>query len=110
MAVFSKDLTRLIRLDKNTSKLSNPELLLMTKDFQKIGKLGEYTNWNASVLGNSIDEISFDVAKYVDGKKNSLWDKITDLKVVEVMKYGRFEISVTYTDNTKLSNQFTVIR
>lgn len=101
MAVFSKDLTRLIRLDKNTSKLSNPELLLMTKDFQKIGKLGEYTNWNVSVLGNSVDEISFDVAKYVDGKKNSLWDKITDLKVVEVMKYGRFEISVTYTDNTK---------
>ena len=101
MAVFSKDLTRLIRLDKNTSKLSNPELLLMTKDFQKIGKLGEYTNWNVSVLGNSVDEISFDVAKYVDGKKNPLWDKITDLKVVEVMKYGRFEISVTYTDNTK---------
>jgi len=101
MAVFSKDLTRLIHLDKNTSKLSNPELLLMTKDFQKIGKLGEYTNWNVSVLGNSVDEISFDVAKYVDGKKNPLWDKITDLKVVEVMKYGRFEISVTYTDNTK---------
>lgn len=101
MAVFSKDLTRLIRLDKNTSKLSNPELLLMTKDFQKIGKLGEYTNWNVSVLGNSVDEISFDVAKYVDGKKNPLWDKITDLKIVEVMKYGRFEISVTYTDNTK---------
>lgn len=101
MAVFSKDLTRLIRLDKNTSKLSNPELLLMTKDFQKIGKLGEYTNWNVSVLGNSVDEISFDVAKYVDGKKNPLWDKITDLKVVEVMKYGRFEVSVTYTDNTK---------
>ena len=101
MAVFSKDLTRLIHLDKNTSKLSNPELLLMTKDFQKIGKLGEYTNWNVSVLGNSVDEISFDVAKYVDGKKNPLWNKITDLKVVEVMKYGRFEISVTYTDNTK---------
>ncbi|WP_288681675.1 tail fiber domain-containing protein [uncultured Eubacterium sp.] len=99
--VFSKDLTRLIHLDKNTSKLSNPELILMTKDFQKIGKLGEYTNWNVSVLGNSVDEISFDVAKFVDGKKNPLWDKITDLKVVEVMKYGRFEISVTYTDNTK---------
>lgn len=101
MAIFYKDLSRLIHLDKNISKLTTPELILMTKDFNVIGKIGEYTNWNASILGNSIDEFSCDIAKYVDGKKNQLWDKITDLKVIEILQYGRFEISVTYTDNTK---------
>lgn len=101
MAVFYKDLSRLIHLDKNISKLTTPELILMTKDFNVIGKIGEYTNWNMSILGNSVDEFSCDVAKYVDGKKNPLWSKITDLKVIEILKYGRFEISVTYTDNTK---------
>lgn len=101
MAVFNKDLSRLIHLDKNTSKLTTPELILMTKDFNVIGKIGKYANWNVSILGSSTDEISFEVAKYIDGKKNPLWEKITDLKVVKVMRYGCFEISVTYTDNAK---------
>ena len=101
MAVFYKDLSRIIRLDKNISKIPSPELVLKTRDFRTLGNIPNYTNWRVSVLGNSIDEISFDVPKFVDGKLNPIWFKLTDLKVVELKRYGCFEIEVTYTDNTK---------
>lgn len=96
-----KDLTKLLHLDEYTNKILLPELLLMTKDFSVIGKIRHFTNWKASILGNSIDEISFDVAKYVDGVLCPVWDDLNNLKVVEVRGVARFEIDVNYTDNTK---------
>lgn len=96
-----KDLTKLLHLDEYTNKILLPELLLMTKDFSVIGKIRHFTNWKASILGNSIDEISFDVAKYVDGVLCPIWEDLNNLKVVEVRGVARFEIDVNYTDNTK---------
>lgn len=96
-----KDLTKLLHLDELTHKMSSPELLLMTKNFNKIGTIKYFTNWKVSILGNSIDEISFDVAKYVDGNICPVWDDITNLKIIEVMGVARFEIDVNYVDNTK---------
>lgn len=101
MAVFYKDLSRIIRLDEHNSKVPSPELILQTRDFRVLGGISNYTNWNVSIQGNSIDEISFDVTKYVDGELNPIWDDLIDLRVVELKRYGCFEIEVTYTDNTK---------
>lgn len=46
-------------------------------------------------------EISFEVNKYINGVLCPIWDDLIDLKIVDVMGFGRFEISVHYTDNTQ---------
>lgn len=92
---------KIIKLDRYTHKIPSPTLLLMTRSFDVIGKVSHYENWNMSLVGNGIDEISFTVAKYVNGILNPVWDDLIDLKVIEVRDFGRFEITVNYTDNTK---------
>jgi hypothetical protein len=66
-----------------------------------IGKIINYDNYNLSLVGVGIDEVSFDVPKYVNGVKASCWDDLIDLKVIELKKYGRFQIKVSYTDETQ---------
>lgn len=78
-----------------------PTLLLMNRSFDVIGKISRYDNWNISLVGNGMDEISFDVHKYADGKLCPVWDDLIDLKIIDVSGFGRFEISVDYTDNTE---------
>lgn len=91
----------IIKIDKYTGKIEMPDLLLMTRSFDIIGKIPHYTNWNISLTGNGIDEISFNVNKYVNGMICPVWDDLIDLKIIDVMGFGRFEISVNYTDNTQ---------
>lgn len=95
-----------IKLDRNTKTFFMPTLLLMTRDFTPLGKISKYYNWNISLKANSIDEISFDVNKfYYDEYGNKVlcpvWDKLMDLKIVDVDGFGKFEISVSYTDNAE---------
>lgn len=92
---------KIIKIDKNTRKIQPPTLLLMKRSGEIIGKISNYINWNISLVGNGIDEINFEVHKYCNGKQCVLWDNLIDLKIVEVNKFGRFEISVDYTDNTE---------
>ncbi len=91
----------IIKIDKHTGKIEMPHLLLMTRSFDILGKIPHYTNWNISLAGNGIDEISFNVNKYVNGTICPVWDDLIDLKIIDVMGFGRFEISVNYTDNTQ---------
>lgn len=91
----------IIKLDKYTGRIEMPALLLMNRSFDIIGKISRYENWNISLVGNGIDEISFDVHKYADGRACPIWDELIDLKIVDVDGFGRFEISVNYTDNTE---------
>ena len=91
----------IIKIDKYTRRIEMPSLLLMNRSFGIIGKISRYENWNISLVGNGIDEISFDVHKYSDGRLCPVWDELMDLKIVDVRGFGRFEISVDYTDNTE---------
>lgn len=91
----------IIKIDKYTNKIQMPNLLLMTRSFDVIGKISNYTNWNISLVGNGIDEISFEVNKYVNGELCPVWNDLIDLKIIDVRGFGRFEISVDYTDNTQ---------
>ena len=86
---------------KNTKKIQTPNLLLTTRSFNVIGKISNFNNWKISLVGNGVDEISFDVHKFVNGKICPIWDDLVDLKIVQVMGFGNFEISVDYTDNTE---------
>ncbi len=90
-----------IKIDKYTKKIQTPTLLLMTRSFDVIGKIPHFTNWNISLVGNGVDEISFTVHKYVNGDKCPVWEDLIDLKIIDVRGFGRFEISVDYTDNTE---------
>jgi hypothetical protein len=92
---------QVIKIDKYTKKIQTPNLLLMNRACNVIGKIPKYDDWNISLVGNGIDEISFTVPKYVNGVICPVWDSIEDLKIVEVQGFGRFEISVDYTDNTQ---------
>lgn len=91
----------IIKIDKYTGKIQQPNLLLMNRSFGIIGRISRYENWNITLVGNGIDEISFDVHKYNDGRLCPVWDELIDLKIVDVRGFGRFEISVDYTDNTE---------
>ncbi len=91
----------IIKIDKYTNKIQMPNLLLMTRSFNVIGKISNYSNWNISLVGNGMDEISFEVNKYINGVLCPIWDDLIDLKIVDVTGFGRFEISVNYTDNTQ---------
>ena len=86
-----------IQFDKTTGELKRPTLLLRKKSGEYIGKL-DYTNLKMSLVGKGLDEISFDVHKYVDGKKCPFWEQLTDLKTVEYVGYGCFELSVHLND------------
>lgn len=49
---------------------------------------------------NSADELSFEIYKYIDDKKERLWDKITDLKLVWIKELNEyFEINVSLNDS-----------
>ena len=96
----------IIRLDKNTKTVYTPTLTLMTRDFNPLGKISKYLNWNISLQANGVDEISFDVNKtYYDEYGNKItcpvWDNLIDLKIVDVDGLGKFEITVSYTDNAE---------
>lgn len=91
----------IIKIDKHTGKIEMPALLLMNRSFDIIGKIPHYANWNISLTGNGIDEISFNVNKYINGMICPVWNDLIDLKIIDVMGFGRFEISVNYTDNTQ---------
>ena len=91
----------IIKLDRYTGKIPLPSLLLMNRSFHIIGKISRYEDWHMLTVGNGLDEIRFDVHKYTDGMLCPIWDDLVDLKIVDVDGFGRFEISVDYTDNTE---------
>ncbi len=92
---------RIIRTDRYTGKVEPPSLLLMNRTFQPIGKIGRFENWHVSLSANALDEICFEVHKFADGKPCPVWDMLTDLKIVYVEGFGKFEISVDYTDSAE---------
>lgn len=92
---------RIIRTDRYTGKVEPPSLLLMNRTFQPIGKIGRFENWHISLSANALDEICFEIHKFADGKPCPVWDMLTDLKIVYAEGFGKFEISVDYTDSAE---------
>lgn len=107
------NITDVFYLDPVANTILPPQLMLTTRSFKPLGLI-KYTNWNFSLVANGMDEFTFDVYKPEDitedmnPKKKLLltyekkvWDNLVDLKLILIQDYGRFEISVNYTDNTK---------
>ena len=108
---------KLIQFDEYTGNIPLPRLVLMTRSFEIIHTIPHFTNWRASIRGNELDEISFEVTKYVNGVLNPVWDDLIDLKIVSVEcgksvdntghECGKFEITVSYTDENKTTKTVT---
>lgn len=86
-----------IQFHNITHQLERPTLLLETRSGNHIGCI-DYTNFKMSLIGNGIDELSFDVHKYVDGRKCEFWDRLTDFTIINFKGYGRFEADFTVNE------------
>lgn len=69
-----------IRFD-TTNHPENPTLILATRSGKKLGLIAA-SGITIKDSMNDASEITFNVKKYVDGKKNHLWNKIKDFKLI----------------------------
>lgn len=102
-----------IKIDKYTGKVERPILILRNKNFDELGAITNYENWHFEFHGNSINQISFSVSKYVNEVKCPYWDEIKDLRVIDVRSqdaeigYGQFQIKVDYADSEQTIKTIT---
>lgn len=86
-----------IRFNKVTGQLEMPTLLLKTRSGKVLGNIN-YTNLQLSFVAKGLDNISFDVHKFTNGKECKVWDKLIDLCIIDYKGYGQFEAHVTTND------------
>lgn len=87
-----------------THSIERPVILLKKRNNEVIGCIN-YSELKMKLSGSGPDEISFKVYHETDSDICTFWDEIIDLKIVDVVGYGRFEISlqkVTDTSNLKI--------
>ena len=82
-------------------QVEKPDILLQRRDGKVLGKI-LYDNLRMSISGSALDEVSFDVYKVIDGKENPLWNDIVDLKLINVVGFKRYEITVSKTDTNDI--------
>lgn len=58
-----------------------------------------------SLSGSTFDEIDFNVYKRVDNQNCSFWNDIIDLKIVDVVGYGQFEIFIVKDSDQNVMKQ-----
>ena len=95
-----------LKTDPITHQVEKPDILLQRRDGKVLGKI-LYDNLNMSISGSALDEVNFDVYKMIDGKKNPLWDDIVDLKLINVIGFKRYEITVSKTDTSDMVKNVT---
>lgn len=89
----------IIRYDSEIGRLYDPTILLKTRSGKTLGNIiYDKESWSIKLSATDLDEISFDVYKHIDDKKNPVWDDLIDLRLIDVKGYGQFEISVDYSD------------
>ena len=67
-----------------------PSLLLAYRSGVKIGNLYNIQSLSYATHLNSPNEISFDVYKLFAGRKEPLWEKLTDFKLLYVPDYDEW--------------------
>ena len=51
--------SNIIKLNKITHTIETPIIILKKRNFEVIGEIKYFTNWNINFQANAIDEISF---------------------------------------------------
>lgn len=94
--------SNIIKINKASHTLETPIIILKNRNFNVIGEIKHFTNWNISFQAVGIDEISFDVYRELNDEECDVWDKLIDLAIIEVKGYGHFEISVTINEENEI--------
>lgn len=98
----------IIRYDSEIGRLYDPTILLKTRSGKTLGNIiYDKESWSIKLSATDLDEISFDVYKDIDDKKNPVWDDLIDLRLIDVKGYGQFEISVDYSDKEQTIKTIT---
>lgn len=84
-------------LDFDTlGQIEYPQVILCNRNKKKYGELFPVNKLKIKMQLNAPNEISFDMHKIDgEGRKHPLWDKLVDLKLVYIKKFGYFVISVS---------------
>ena len=83
----------IIKFDSLTNSIEKPSFLLKNRNFDVIGKI-KYSALKMSIHGNGLDNVSFDVYRFLDGEECSFWDQIEDLKIVVMAGYAQYVLSI----------------
>ena len=91
-----------------------PTIVLCTRSGKKIGVLQNVQGLKRSHPMNDIAEMSFDVYKYADGKKEPCWDSIKNFKLICLPtepdnKYKWYEIAVNIDETTDTIKHITCL-
>ena len=91
-----------------------PTVVLCTRSGKKIGALQNIQGLKRNHPMNDVAEMSFDVYKYVDGKKEPYWDSIKNFKLICLPtesdnKYKWYEITVNIDETTDTIKHVTCI-
>lgn len=94
--------------------LITPTIVLCTRSGKKIGVLQNVQGLKRSHPMNDVAEMSFDVYKYADGKKEPCWDSIKNFKLICLPsepenKYKWYEITVNIDETTDTIKHITAI-
>lgn len=84
-----------------THSIERPVILLKKRNNEVIGCIN-YSELKMKLSGSGPDEISFKVYHETDGIVCDFWNEIIDLKIVDVVGYGRFEISLQKVTDTNI--------
>lgn len=100
-----------IKINFNTVNMpDNPTFVLAYKDGRKIGNIiAEKINVKDSM--NNPSEISFSTRKYINNKKNELWDSITNFKLIWYKEADLwFEITVDIDESNEVIKNISGIQ
>lgn len=89
-------------------QIDSPTLVLENRNFNNYGILTNYSSFRYKENLNSPNEIFFTLHKLLDPKKNLLWDKVKDLKVLYIPELQeKFEITVSDDINNTVTKSVT---
>ena len=77
-----------------------PTLLLQNRNFDTIDIISDVFNLTYKENLNSPNELSFMIYKYLNNKKNRVWDFVTDSKIIYIPEFKeKFEIKTSVKEN-----------
>lgn len=91
----------IIKTNPFTHEIEKPEICLQKRDGTVLGSL-LYSSLKMSLSATQPDEVCFEVYKEIDGQVNPLWNDVVDLKLINVVGYKRFQISVSKDSNDSI--------
>lgn len=78
-----------------------PTIILANRNGYKLGALNGVSNINIAESISEVSELHFNVSKYHNGIKNSLWDSIQDFKLIYCNEWDYwFEIEINLKEST----------